>query len=122
MANNFWTRKELIEKARSGEIQQPQYAQKWSVVKQSENCTLFAADIGAPQGFPLHIHRHHDEVMLVLEGQGEAVIGSEKRTVKPGDVIFVPRGTAHTLRFASQLLAIDSPAFDTSKPDRVIVE
>ena len=58
----------------------------------------------------------------MLDGKGEAAVGTEKRKVKQGDVIFVPRGTAHTLRFAGQLLAIDSPAFNTANPDRVIVE
>jgi mannose-6-phosphate isomerase-like protein (cupin superfamily) len=122
MGGNFWTRQELIEKARTGEIQQPKYAQKWSVLKQSDHCTLFAADIGAPKGYPLHVHHHHDEVMIVLDGEGEAAVGTEKRKVKQGDVIFVPRGTAHTLRFAGQLLAIDCPTFDTGNPDRAIVE
>jgi uncharacterized protein YbjT (DUF2867 family) len=64
MARNFWSHDELIEKARSGEITQPEQNQKWSVINQGDYCTLFAADVGAPKGYPLHVHQQHDESSL----------------------------------------------------------
>ncbi len=122
MPENFWSPEDVTKKASSGEIRQPERNQKWSVLSRGEHCTIFAADVGAEEGYPLHVHKHHDEVMIILKGEGEAVVGNKSRMVKPGDILFAPRGTAHTIRFAGVLLAIDSPAFDTGKPDRAIVE
>jgi len=122
MPHNFWAISDVIKTAYSGEIRQPERNQKWSVLSRGKHCTIFAADVGAEEGYPLHIHKHHDEVMIILKGEGEAIIGNERRRVKPGDFLFAPAGTAHTIRFAGVLLAIDSPAFDTEKPDREIVE
>ena len=122
MAGNFWTQDEIIERARSGEIGQAEYAQKWSILNQGEHCTVCCADVGAPKGYPVHVHRYHDEVILILEGEGEVVLGDERRILKKGDVFFIPKGTPHTTRFTNKCMGIYSPAFDTDNPDRVIVE
>ena len=122
MAGNFWTRDEIIEEARSGEIKQAQYSQKWALLKQGEHCTLSAADVGAPRGYPLHMHQYHDEVIIILDGEGEVVVGDESRMLKKGDVFFIPKGIPHTTRFANNCVGIYSPPFDMDNPDRVVVE
>jgi len=73
-------------------------------------------------GIPLHIHKYHDEIIQLLEGEGEVVIGDEKRNFKKGDVFFVPKGVPHALRFGCVILSIYAPAFDTDNPDRVFLE
>ncbi len=122
MAGNFWTEDEIIKRVSSGEIRQPEYDQKWTLLKQGEHGTLCAADVGAPSGYPMHVHREHDEVIVILEGGGEVVLGDENRVVKKGDVFFVPKGTPHTTRFSCKCVGFYSPSFDMANPDRAIVE
>jgi len=43
----------------------------------------------------LHVHHHHDEVMIVLDGRVTGVIDAEEFTAGPGDTIFLPRGVPH---------------------------
>ena len=44
-------------------------------------------------------HTHHgEEIIYVLEGTLEYEIDGKPATVKPGDVLFVPAGTAHSVK------------------------
>jgi uncharacterized RmlC-like cupin family protein len=47
-------------------------------------------------GPPLH-HHDFDEAFYVLEGELTFQLGEELRTAGPGELIFAPRGTIHTL-------------------------
>ena len=42
-----------------------------------------------------HLHPHSDEVTYVVSGSGAAWDGDRFTPVGPGDLVFVPRGTAH---------------------------
>jgi uncharacterized cupin superfamily protein len=42
--------------------------------------------------FPFHSHRINEEMFLVLAGEGEVRIGSERYAIKAGDVIACPAG------------------------------
>ncbi|MGH3348808.1 MAG: cupin domain-containing protein, partial [Nocardioides sp.] len=42
-----------------------------------------------------HLHPHSDEVTYVVSGSGNAWEGDQCTPVGPGDLVFVPRGTAH---------------------------
>jgi uncharacterized cupin superfamily protein len=55
-------------------------------------------EAGAP-GPPRHIHHKQDETFLFLEGEFELEIEGKRFQTKPGDVAFVPKGTAHAWRF-----------------------
>lgn len=46
---------------------------------------------------PSHTHPG-EEIIYVLEGTLEYRIGGKSVTVKPGDVLFVPAGTAHSVK------------------------
>ncbi len=43
----------------------------------------------------LHRQPAHEELLVVLEGEGDFRVGDEVRHVAPGDFIFVPRGAVH---------------------------
>ncbi|MBS1794139.1 MAG: cupin domain-containing protein [Acidobacteria bacterium] len=68
-----------------------------------------------PAGFvPPHFHHHTDELVYVLEGEYEVVTDGEKRRARPGEMLFIRRGTTHSLRNVSaaesRFLAIITPS------------
>jgi mannose-6-phosphate isomerase-like protein (cupin superfamily) len=73
---------------------------------------------------PVHRHDTHDLLVVVLDGQGSMLIGNEERPVGPHSVIYIPRGTPHSMRNTSgrpsAAYAMFVPAFDGK--DRVPVE
>lgn len=46
---------------------------------------------------PTHVHANEDEAVYVMEGRIEARIGDDKVSAGPGEFVFLPRGTAHSL-------------------------
>jgi mannose-6-phosphate isomerase-like protein (cupin superfamily) len=42
-----------------------------------------------------HIHTNADEIQYIVEGTGTAWLGNEKREIRPGMLIIIPRGTPH---------------------------
>lgn len=46
---------------------------------------------------PLHLHPQQDEHFTVLSGRLHAVVGDSERDVDAGEVLAVPRGTAHQM-------------------------
>lgn len=61
-------------------------------------CTLLE-EISPPQGGPPpHIHNHEDEVLYVLEGDIEFLLGDRTIPATVGDVFYGPRGIPHTFK------------------------
>ena len=44
------------------------------------------------------VHEHGDQVLLFVEGDGEAVVAGETRPVGEGQLVLVPAGTLHNFR------------------------
>lgn len=42
-----------------------------------------------------HIHSNTDEIQYIVEGTGTAWLGGERRDVRPGMLLIIPRGTPH---------------------------
>jgi quercetin dioxygenase-like cupin family protein len=72
------------------------------------------AVLPAGEGHNFHTHPELEEVIYVLEGAVEQWVEQEKRTLKPGEVAYIPRGVVHaTFNPTGQdavILAILSPA------------
>ncbi len=70
-----------------------------------------------------HRHNRHDSTVIILEGRGTIVVGKEKRKVKAGSVLFIPRGTVHNYTNESKkptvALVVFAPPFDGQ--DREVV-
>ena len=76
-------------------------------------------------GLRPHIHHHHDEIIIFLEGEADFRLGDEMRRVKAGDVAVVPAGTAHaTMNAATRVViaAVFAPNFDPEDEDREYVD
>lgn len=70
--------------------------------------------INPTKGHDLHTHPGSDEVLVILDGNGEQTVGdSPKFAVGPGDSIYIPRGTLHSTYNTGwrqlRILAIYSP-------------
>jgi mannose-6-phosphate isomerase-like protein (cupin superfamily) len=44
---------------------------------------------------PKHMHANANEIQYVLEGTGTIWLGDKEVRVKPGDLVIIPKGTAH---------------------------
>ncbi len=45
----------------------------------------------------LHAHEGQDKIYLVLEGEGEVTVGSQRSGIQPGDFVLAHTGEAHSL-------------------------
>lgn len=43
----------------------------------------------------LEVHEEHDQILVIVEGHGQAVLGDETQDINPNDLIFVHAGTSH---------------------------
>lgn len=50
-----------------------------------------------PKGFTRKEHHAYDHGILILHGEGEVLIGEEKRAFSQGDVIYIPPDVEHQL-------------------------
>jgi len=62
---------------------------------------------------PLHIHENEDELFYALEGEHVVQVGDEEFRVRPGGLVFAPRGVPHAQRRVvpgkGRLLVLTSP-------------
>ena len=69
-----------------------------------------------------HRHDRHDLLVVMIEGHGFMLLGDAERPVGQGSILYVPRGTLHAFRNASDSPAVAYvvylPAFDGR--DRVV--
>ena len=57
---------------------------------------------------PKHMHQNTNEIQYILDGTGTIWLGDKEVTVKPGDLVIIPKGTAHggTKPISGQVKAI----------------
>ena len=57
---------------------------------------------------PKHMHPNTNEMQYILEGTGTIWLGDKEVTVKPGDLVIIPKGTPHggTKPISGQVKAI----------------
>jgi mannose-6-phosphate isomerase-like protein (cupin superfamily) len=76
--------------------------------------------VDAPVGHGVALHKHpYDEVIVVLDGEATLDDGTQKRSVRAGDIVVIPAGQSHgfTSTGESPLKQIDihaSPRFLTA--------
>jgi quercetin dioxygenase-like cupin family protein len=72
----------------------------------------------------MHIHKFNDEMQYYLEGEGDFRVGKNWCNIKPERIIYIPKGTVHgrPIRETVTLIALFTPKFDISKPDRAFVD
>lgn len=76
-----------------------------------ENLMLVLVDFDPNASVPSH-HHSHEQAGLVLDGELEFIIGSEKRILKTGDIYFIPSDVEHSAKngpFRAQIMDIFTP-------------
>ena len=68
---------------------------------------------------PRHTHTNSEEVMVLLEGTLEAMVGSQRTTIEAGDLVLAPAGTVHGFLNRSETPARLLYVFPRHDPDRV---
>src|SRR5215218_1941438 len=61
------------------------------VLATADGMTIAIQD-GSP---PKHLHANAHEIQFILEGTGTIWLGDKEVTVKPGDLVVIPKGTPH---------------------------
>jgi mannose-6-phosphate isomerase-like protein (cupin superfamily) len=67
----------------------------------------------------MHRQPNHEELLVILEGEGTFRVGDELREVRAGDFIFVPRNAVHGTVAVTQgplsLLSVFTPRIDFAR-------
>lgn len=58
--------------------------------------SVFSGSYHKHDGPPLHVHYEQDEEFYITEGEFLVQVGTERFTLKAGDLIFLPRNIPHT--------------------------
>jgi quercetin dioxygenase-like cupin family protein len=60
--------------------------------------SLLRLRLPAGAGAPLHRHTQESETLAVREGELEVELEGDRRTLRPGEAVFLPRGSLHAFR------------------------
>lgn len=70
-----------------------------------------------------HKHLTHSEHVYIIDGEAEMRLGDKTVKIKNGDIIFIPKGTVHSVKVTSKrplkVLSVQAPHSDGT--DRVFV-
>ncbi|MGI6567586.1 MAG: cupin domain-containing protein [Firmicutes bacterium] len=71
---------------------------------------------------PLHSHKDIEEVILILEGEGEAYVDGQKAFFKKGDAVLFPASSKHQVRNTGDGPLITASIFSApTSPDSYVV-
>ncbi len=56
--------------------------------------TLFAP--GGSSRHAMHRHKNAEEIIMVLKGHGDSIVGEDTLPMEPGDVCYIPQGVPHS--------------------------
>lgn len=95
----------------------PKELQENVVEKLSEDSLHSTFIITIPKKVPLHFHKIHTEIIVVLDGKALMKLGSDTFVIQKGDQITIPKGTPHEVidvisRKPLRVYSIQSPMFD----------
>ena len=97
-----------------GPTAQPMFIEADSADTHPAYAAIEYRDAPGAVGPPAHVHHHHEEAFLVIEGELTLLLDDTTVTVGPGGFALVPRGTVHRPSNAST--AVTRFIFVTSPP------
>jgi putative monooxygenase len=64
----------------------------------ASNLSMGMAIVPPGSEIPWHEHPEQQEIMMVIQGKGKAIIGDEEETVELESTFFVPEGVKHRIQ------------------------
>ncbi|MDW3217162.1 MAG: cupin domain-containing protein [Acidimicrobiales bacterium] len=60
--------------------------------------TMTVVEFYSPAGFapPVHSHRYEDELVVMLDGEIDFLVGDERTTARTGELAYLPHGVPHS--------------------------
>ena len=86
----------------------------------SHNLKVGEVNVPPMTRVPRHIHTNSEEVIIVLEGEVEALVGSQRMAIEPGHAVLAPAGVVHGFVNLSESPARLLYVFPIHEPDRVL--
>ena len=90
-----------------------------------ELCSLAEETLPPGAAVGRHFHEATEEVYYVTAGRGRMTVGAETREVGPGDAVYIPRGSAHTLENTGAepmtILLVCGPAYSVADHQPIAV-
>lgn len=87
----------------------------------SRNLSITWVDCPPGSEQAVHAHASNEQVYVIVRGRGVMRVGDEEREVGEGTMVFVPSGSGHSIRNASDApltyVSATSPPFDASALD-----
>lgn len=87
--------------------------------KGSDHLRVGEVTVAPKSRVPRHTHTNTEEAMVLLEGELQALVGSQRVNIEPGDVVLAPAGTVHGFVNLSDAPARLLYVFPIHEPDRV---
>ena len=106
-----------------GSAAAPEEGANITAVEVGRHGTASVHHLRIAEGVRAHVHRQHDEQVVVLGGEGTMKVGEATHAVTAGTVLLIPRGAVHQLTVTGppvEAVSIFSPPFDGE--DRHFVE
>ncbi|MCL1902269.1 MAG: phosphomannose isomerase type II C-terminal cupin domain [Alphaproteobacteria bacterium] len=70
---------------------------QWAVLEAGDSFIVKRITVNPGGRLSLQYHNHKDEVWIIAGGCGEVQTGQDKRNVKTGDVVTIPKQTPHRI-------------------------
>ncbi|MEK6543475.1 MAG: cupin domain-containing protein [Elusimicrobiota bacterium] len=74
----------------------------------------------------IHYHKSHDEVVVLLQGEGTLTIDSVAERLRERSVYRIPKGIHHSATcsegYVCKIYSVFSPKWDPKKPDRTFID
>lgn len=91
--------------------QQIMFAEKswgsFQVLDAEDECLVIKVTLNAGHRMNYHSHQNRNEVWNIVEGNGMVIVDDKRRDVTPGDVVYLPAGSKHTIIAATKLKVIE---------------
>ncbi|UCE07596.1 MAG: cupin domain-containing protein [bacterium] len=71
---------------------------------ETQRCEVVVVSWPAGNKGAMVAHKDKEQTFFVLSGTGDVTVGNETESIKPGDIVFVPRNTPHTTEAAKEEL------------------
>ncbi|MDR3558307.1 MAG: phosphomannose isomerase type II C-terminal cupin domain [Candidatus Pacebacteria bacterium] len=86
----------------------------------NEPSTVKLITVNPDEAFSLQKHKGRDEWWKIIEGDGTATIGAEKKAIAVGDEYFIPKDTLHQIEAGKTSVVILEVSFGSFDENDIV--